>query len=155
MKPVRNSAKAVIIQDGKLLTIQCLSWKNEVYYLFPGGGQNPGETLTGALLRECREEIGAEIEIEVEGLKWVREYIADNHEFAASHAGFHAVEFMFLCKLKPGTELVPASQPDSYQTGIAWLPLESLHEKKFFPQAMIPLLQGKVQAHVDYLGDVN
>lgn len=63
MKAIRNSAKALIIVDGKLLCT-----KNEdqwgFFYLLPGGGQNPGENLWDALRRECREEIAAEIVIQ-------------------------------------------------------------------------------------------
>ena len=56
MKPIRNSAKAVIIQNEKILLT-----KNKddfgFFYLFPGGGQDHGEELKDAVKRECLEEL--------------------------------------------------------------------------------------------------
>lgn len=49
---IRNSAKAVILKDSKILLTRNID--NEgVFYLFPGGGQDHGETLTEAVKREC------------------------------------------------------------------------------------------------------
>jgi len=156
MDAIRNSAKAVIIADGKLLTIQCLSWKHETYFILPGGGQNPGETLHDALRRECREELGTEIEIGP--LRRVREYIGKNHEFAEKHTGIHAVEFMFLCSLKTELKNIAAkigTSPDDAQTGIAWLPLSELQNVLFFPRALAAVLQNPEQTTMFYLGDMN
>lgn len=79
MGPVRNSAKALIIRENQLL---CTKNKDQwgVFYLLPGGGQEPGENLPDTLRRECREEIGAGIVIGE--LRYIREYIGKNHEFA-------------------------------------------------------------------------
>ena len=79
---VRTSAKAVIRQDAQLLTIVHGEGAQR-WYSLPGGGQNRGETLTEALRRECREEIGCDVV--VGPLLFVRDYIARNHEFAAGH----------------------------------------------------------------------
>ena len=79
MKPIRNSAKAIIIEDGRLLAIK-LTDEEGFWYCLPGGGQEPGEPLEAALRRECLEEINCEIEIC--DLRFVRDYIGKNHEFA-------------------------------------------------------------------------
>ena len=59
---IRNSAKAIIVKDSKVLLT-----KNEdnegVFYLFPGGGQEHGETLPETVKRECLEEIGQQVEV--------------------------------------------------------------------------------------------
>src|SRR3954470_12916953 len=99
MKPIRNGAKAIIIDDGKLLTIKLEDSKG-YWYALPGGGQEPGEPLHAALRRECLEEIGAEIV--VADLRFVRDYIGHNHEFAFSDAEAHQVEMMFICHLAEG-----------------------------------------------------
>jgi len=54
---IRNSAKAVIIKDGKVLLTQNID-EEGLFYLFPGGGQEKGETLHEAVVRECIEELG-------------------------------------------------------------------------------------------------
>jgi 8-oxo-dGTP diphosphatase len=41
---IRNSAKAIIIQNGKVLLTINLG-KDGYFYMFPGGGQEHGETL--------------------------------------------------------------------------------------------------------------
>ncbi|MEO6457867.1 MAG: NUDIX domain-containing protein, partial [Chloroflexia bacterium] len=60
MHPVRTSAKAIILHDGKLLVVK---FQDDVGFWFqlPGGGQEPGETLPEAVRRECLEEAGAEV----------------------------------------------------------------------------------------------
>ena len=54
---IRNSAKAIVINHGKILLNRCTSRFGE-YYALPGGGQNPGETLQEAVQRELLEETG-------------------------------------------------------------------------------------------------
>jgi len=54
----RDSARAIIFVDGKLVMI-----KSDKYgeYKFPGGGINSGETHMDAILREVREETGLHV----------------------------------------------------------------------------------------------
>lgn len=129
---MRNSAKAVIIRDDKLLTIK-LHEKDEIYYILPGGGQEPGENLRQALERECMEEFGAEIAIG--DLLFVREYIGKNHELFAKHGQYHQIEFMFLCSVDRG-RFENGVTPDRGQIGIEWLPIKALMEYNFFPKAL-------------------
>ena len=46
----RTAAKAVIIQDGRLLTIRKRQG-DHLYYVLPGGTQEPGETLAETAAR--------------------------------------------------------------------------------------------------------
>lgn len=153
MRPIRNSAKAVIIKDGKLLLT-----KNEdqfgVFYLLPGGGQEPEENLHEALERECREEISADISIG--DIRFVREYIGKNHEFAQWDADIHQIEYMFECELLPGSELKNGTVPDSTQVGIEWIELEKLKYCRIYPAVIKQVINedGSFKKQV-YLGDVN
>lgn len=151
---IRNSAKALIVRDGKLLCTKNLSQFNEIYYLLPGGGVDHCETILAALHRECMEEAG--VRVAVKGLRYVREYIADHHEFTQIHAGIHQIEYMFECELLEQRALVPGHTPDEYQTGVEWLALDKLNDFLLFPKALKKLIavDGALTGDV-YLGDVN
>lgn len=60
VRQIRTSAKAVIIQDGKLLAIKLNDGKEE-WYILPGGGQDCEEVIPQAVEREVREEAGIEV----------------------------------------------------------------------------------------------
>lgn len=150
---IRNSAKAIIIQNGYLLTIK-KQQNNEPYYVIPGGGQEHRENLHEAVIRECREELGADVE--VGELLFVREYIGKNHQFANNHALAHQTEFMFLCQLKQqsfkeGTNL------DDNQIGTEWLPIKELLNYNLYPHALRSQLLSFYEGNnrTVYLGDVN
>lgn len=55
-REIRNSAKAIVIKDGKLLAIK-ISDGREEWYILPGGGQESEELLPQAVEREVAEEI--------------------------------------------------------------------------------------------------
>lgn len=59
---MRVSSRCVLIENDKVLLIY--REKNDrIYYVFPGGGVEAGETNEECLIRECREELGIEINI--------------------------------------------------------------------------------------------
>ena len=152
MKPVRTSAKAIIVRDGRILAVRKTDASGP-WYLLPGGGQRPGEALTEALRRECMEEIGSTVE--VGELVHVRDYIGANHEFADEDPDFHQVELMFLCKLPPGYKPRVGSQPDIDQTSTVWLDITKLERVRFYPKALAPLLLSLPERSKPvYMGDV-
>ncbi|OBS08568.1 NUDIX hydrolase [Acidihalobacter prosperus] len=58
----RLSAHAVITDDaGRILMLK--ADYAERHWGLPGGAVDPGETLIETLIRECREELGCEIEV--------------------------------------------------------------------------------------------
>ena len=59
---MRISSRCVLIENDKVLLIY--REKNDrIYYVFPGGGVEDRETNEECLIRECREELGIEINI--------------------------------------------------------------------------------------------
>ncbi len=149
---VSTSAKAVIIEDGRLLTLRKQRGEH-VFHVLPGGTQKPGEPLADALVREVEEETGARVE--VLELLHVRDYVADRHEFAADRPGLHKVEFVFRCRLADPVGAHPQTHPDKRQIGIDWVELSALPEADFFPRALVPILTGERTDAPVYLGDVN
>lgn len=149
---IRNSAKAIVIREGRLLCTKNVGWRGDDYYLLPGGGQEHGETLVQALERECVEELGAKIK--VGALRYVREYIGKNHAFAERHDGVHQVEYMFECELLSEPDYAHA--PDAGQTGVVWIDLAKLSALQIFPSGLAHLIRpnGELTGPI-YLGDVN
>ena len=54
---------AIVEIDGKIALIKRVR-NNHEYYVFPGGGIEAGETPEEAAIREIKEELGIDIEIE-------------------------------------------------------------------------------------------
>lgn len=154
MLTLRNSAKALIIKDGKLLCTRNLSQFNEIYYLLPGGGQEPGETILETLARECREEVG--LEVSALELRYVRDYIGKNHEFNHIHGDVHQVEYIFVCDVISEAAGASGHTPDYYQVGVEWVEISRLSELRLYPQILKKLIgpRGALSGSV-YLGDVN
>ncbi|WP_145152053.1 NUDIX domain-containing protein [Paenibacillus xylanexedens] len=152
MKPIRNSAKAVILQDARLLVIR-LEDQYGTAYVFPGGGQEKGEELKDAVARECLEEIGQAVN--VGELLHIREYIGKNHEFAEWDADIHQVEFYFACSLiDPEATVFEGSNPDDHQVAVEWIALEDLSQIRLYPKTIGELLLKSDSSSI-YLGDLN
>ncbi|WP_282937961.1 NUDIX domain-containing protein [Paenibacillus sp. RC67] len=152
MKPIRNSAKAIIVEDGKVLLT-----KNKddagFFYLFPGGGQDHGEELKDAVLRECLEEIGESVV--VHDLVYVREYIGKNHEFASWDAEVHQVEFYFKCSLASSDSTITnGANPDEAQVGVEWIEMKDIDEIRLYPKPLGKILKNNI-IEACYLGDMN
>lgn len=151
-KKVRISAKAIVIRNGKLLLMRARD-RSGTYYLLPGGGQNHGETLHEALIRECLEETG--MLVRPGEPRYIRDYVARNHEFAAVDRNFHQVEVMFRCefvrRVRGGTR-----ERDVRQTGVSWIPLGKLGRITLYPSLLKILIgpSGRLRGPV-YLGDSN
>ncbi|PIR66340.1 MAG: hypothetical protein COU51_04470 [Parcubacteria group bacterium CG10_big_fil_rev_8_21_14_0_10_36_14] len=58
----KKRVRGIIIHDGKLILIKRVKL-DEVYYVIPGGGVEIGENNLQALKRECREELGIDVDI--------------------------------------------------------------------------------------------
>lgn len=88
----RPSVYGVIIHESKILM---LSNKSNGKLFFPGGGINPAEKLSDALVREVREETGIEIE--------VGEFLYFKEQFFYWDPGdvaYHMFNFFYVCQPK-------------------------------------------------------
>ncbi|MGG2091642.1 NUDIX domain-containing protein [Bacillus sp. S13(2024)] len=60
---MRDRSAAIIVEEGKLALIKRI-WDEEVYYVFPGGGIEEGETTEEAIIREVYEELGLHVQLQ-------------------------------------------------------------------------------------------
>jgi len=151
---MRNSAKAIVFRDGTVLLVRNRDPLGD-FYLLPGGGQEFGETLMAAAVRETAEETG--LLVRPTRLVLVREYIGARHEFALEDCDVHQVESMFLATLE-GESPVPDRVEDEMQVGVEWLPLDRLGAVRIYPSSLARILPGLSRGELPeplYLGDVN
>ena len=149
----RNSCKAVILKDSKVLLI-LNSDDTGNFYLLPGGGQKFGETLLQAMQREVMEETGWVVE--PGELVLVRDYIGTNHEFARWEADVHQTELMFMAI--PVRMEAKAPEPDPWQIGIEWVEPAKLKDIRLYPSALkeiLPKIIAGTYRGPIYLGDIN
>lgn len=123
-KQIRNSAKALIIKDGKMLAIK-IKDKEEEWYNLPGGGQESEELLADAVCREVAEEMG--IRVRAKDLLFAVEGVCGEK--------FHRVDLVFLCEYIGEIEDA-VLQTDRNQVGYDWLPIETLNKSKLYPSKL-------------------
>lgn len=111
--PIRPCARAVIWRGDELL-VQLKTRPGQARYLtLPGGKQDPGETLQDCVMRECLEEIGAEVS--VGPLLHVAEVFKPKTEGTR-----HQLEFLFSCALPDDYTPVVGPHPDPSQIDTVW-----------------------------------
>ncbi len=123
-RDIRNSAKALIIRDGKMAAIKIRD-DGEEWYIMPGGGQEPEETLSEAVCRESAEELG--ITVECKELLFVAEGFHGE--------AFHRVDLVFLCEYID--EIKDAVlHGDRNQVGVEWLDISTLNRQPLYPSKL-------------------
>ncbi len=104
---VRNSARAIIIKDGRLAMVHSLKYD---YYKFPGGGIRENEDPVEAMIRETREEAGLNVIA-----KSVREYGYVHRIEKSMHDEtecFIQDNYYYLCEVQ---EQAASQQLDDYE----------------------------------------
>lgn len=143
VRQIRISAKAVIIQNGKLFAIKLNDGKEE-WYILPGGGQDCEEMLPQTVEREVREEAG--IEVKCKDLLFVIEGVHGE--------SFHRVDLVFLCDYI-GEASDATFHSDTNQIGVEWLDLSILNRLPLYPSRLrrpiMNFYEGK--EYVRYLGN--
>lgn len=142
-RQIRISAKALIIQDGKMLAVKIRSGGEE-WYIMPGGGQQAEESLQDAVCREVAEETG--IRVMPGELAFVIEGIHGED--------FHRVDLVFQCAYIGETENA-AQHQDTNQAGYDWLDIGTLNRTPLYPSRLrrqiMNLYEGR--QHRVYLGN--
>ena len=146
---IRNAVRAVITQGDSVLLQRKIDDSGMERYALPGGAQEHGERLTEALQRECKEEIGARVE--VIDLLFVGDYFKLRQTSPPSTR--QLVEFLFACRVAPGYQPQNGPRPDKHQVDVLWVPIDQLAKIKLVPDDYIELLQQQNPSRV-YTGQL-
>jgi ADP-ribose pyrophosphatase YjhB (NUDIX family) len=142
-RQIRTSAKAVIIKNGKLLSIKLNDGKEE-WYILPGGGQSSEEILPQTVEREVKEEVG--IDVKCKDLLFVIEGVHGE--------SFHRIDLVFLCDYL-GKATNAKLHSDTNQIGFDWLDLSVLNRLPLYPSKLrrpiMNFYEGK--KYTKYLGN--
>ena len=113
LSPIRPTVRAVIFRNGELLVQVKEKLGRPPYLTLPGGKQEPGESATDALMRECSEEIGTEVT--VGPLIHVVEVFKPKQEGTR-----HQLELLFACKVAEDYLPIVGPHPDPSQVDTVW-----------------------------------
>lgn len=140
---IRNAAKAIIVNNGKILvnrnrnTLGDMCYglpEGAVYYDLPGGGQNQYETLEEAVRRECLEETG--YTVTVNRLAALYEEISTNERFRAEYARYaHKIHFIFVCGIT-GEKANPPTEKDLDMLEAEWVDIGTIQDLPLYPEAV-------------------
>ncbi|WP_164513437.1 NUDIX domain-containing protein [Thiosocius teredinicola] len=136
--PIRNTVRALLIHQNRVLLLRKRWPDGSERFSLPGGGQEIGEALHETLLRECFEEIGAQVEIV--GLA----HVANSYRLRDAKESLYRqhVEFIFRCKLPAAYQPTTGSQPDKYQVGVEWVGLHRLDDIELRPGGLKRVIRG-------------
>lgn len=134
MSSIRNSAKAVIVKDNKVLLQRCIGREGLIFYELPGGGQHQYETMEEAVVRECLEETGYTVHVERFIALYEKIFMDDCMRMERPDYA-HCLGHVFLCSITDATVMEP-SEPDSNQDAIEWVELASVAEIPLHPKRL-------------------
>ena len=157
---IRNAAKAILIDNGKMLVNKnqntlgdmCYGIPNgAIYYDLPGGGQNQYETIEEAVIRECIEESG--YTVVVDRLAAIYEEISMSEQFRKEYEEYaHKVHFVFICHLT-AEPLKPLAEKDWDMLVSEWIPIEKIKNIPLYPRIIGSNLERILKADgIIYLG---
>ena len=130
---IRVSARAVVVHEGNLL-LNCFG--DGLYYNFPGGGIEEGETALEAVVREVLEESG--LAVAVERHLFTLEF--EPRRCNDANGNVHHVSLFFKCSLAGNPEITLPTHPDtnpldpSITSMAKWVPISELHRTPFVPE---------------------
>lgn len=134
-KNIHTLARAIIIDQGKILLAHHPGWKQGHFYL-PGGHIEHGESAQQAVLRELDEEMG--IAFKIERFLGCLEYsFIPNLGTKVCHS--HEYNFLFLAT---SSDISADKLPEQKEEHVAfvWLPLQDLATAYLLPAPLVQLI---------------
>lgn len=132
---IRSGAKALIVNDGKILMNRCRHKDGSVYYDLPGGGQRQYEALEDAAIREVAEETG--YTAEVVRFAALAEEIHTNEYIRKEYPDYaHRMRHIFIMKIVVEGNQTP-TELDVGMEKSEWLTIDELKAKReVYPPAL-------------------
>jgi len=148
----RNSAKAIIIDNDRVLLSKKQYDDGSITYTLPGGTQEPGESLENAVIREVYEEVAAKVSV----IKLLNIY--EHQRNSKKHHGdiSHKIEFGFLCQLEEDYHPVMGAAPDSHQVAVEWKQIDTLSKLTLSPKRLAEIIIRHITSDANiYLGNIS
>lgn len=117
----------LLVRDGQVLLVQHRRGDDE-YWLLPGGGLDWGESIAQCGVRECKEELG--LDVEVDDIVAVAESLPP-------HARRHILHIALRGRIVGGNEQLGI---EPRLVGMRWHSLETWPDLIFFPPVVEELL---------------
>jgi len=144
---IRIAVRALILQDDKVLLQHKVYENGDERYTLPGGAAEPGEPLEQGLMRECLEEIGAQVS--VQEMVCVADLFKRKKQLINTIQ--QQVEILFRCEVPLNYTPRNGKKPDKHQVAVAWKDIDSIREQ-FFPQGLLKIVADPGKTHPTYLG---
>lgn len=137
----RIAARAVILQDGRLLIVN--AWKGHTrLWCVPGGGAEDHSSLPDNLAREVLEETGLTIDVGEPCLV---------NEFHDPKRDFHQIEVFFRCSVIAGKISETWQDPEGIISHRRWVTRAELSALPFKPSSLPSVAWGGEAAAYDAL----
>ena len=127
MRPPRLAVRAVIVEDGRLLLVNAYPDGISDLWCAPGGGVEPGASLTDNLAREVQEETGCAIAVGS---------LCLINEFHDPDRGFHQVDLFFRARLTAPAPAGPWTDPAGVVTEQQFVPRGALAKLRVNPDRL-------------------
>ncbi len=125
-------AAAVIVQDGRIALLR-REKAGRLYYVFPGGKRESGETAEQAAAREVEEELGLIVS--------VGRLVAQTWYLGREQLYFECTVTGGRFGSGQGLEMIAPFRPESGTYLPVWLPVSDLHRYPVLPVALVERVQ--------------